>query len=97
MSLIGKINTYTCSQGHQIITIDRDEGVTPMFINCPFCEKEGKENISTSCMYSCPQDWVPTHEWYKPQHEEIAMLREDFKDHIERGGLLFREIKKESK
>jgi len=81
-------------KSHQIVTIDRDEGNTPMFIDCPVCGSR-----ATSSMYMVDQDLIPTHEWYKPTERYIQKLKKidsgwarQTVDHCERGGLLFREI-----
>lgn len=32
----GRYNVYDCEKGHELLSIDLDEGVTPMFVICPF-------------------------------------------------------------
>lgn len=82
-----KINIYTCPDGHQTVTVDRDEGVTPFIIDCEHgdCKKEAK-----SSFYRVDQTLIPTHEWYKPESTEGLGAWE--KEHVEMGGLSFRKI-----
>ena len=83
-----RINVYTCRNGHQLVTIDRDPGVTPMFMTCDICLER-----STSSMYADHlKNQIPTHEWYKPEPKEYAMQTESMKEHIDQGGLMFRKI-----
>lgn len=83
------INVYTCKHKHQTVTIDTVEGVTPMLIPCPQCRSE-----ATSAWYKCDQSLTPTHEWYKPSSDEELKLTPAAYDHVRRGGLLLRKIKK---
>lgn len=107
------INVYTCSNGHRTVTIDREHGATPMFIECDECTS-GKpadkkdliigrlnqpENMGGSCMYMCPQDLIPTHEWYKPNEKELKQMEKlmgegwpSMKQHLDMGGLAYRKI-----
>lgn len=32
----GRYNVYDCEKGHELLSIDLDEGVTPMMVPCPF-------------------------------------------------------------
>lgn len=84
----GLKNIYQCPNGHILITIDTDEGTTPFMTMCPSCGER-----STSRVYRVPQDLIPTHEWYKAKIKKN--MSEWTKDHIERGGLILRPIKKE--
>lgn len=88
MSFKGKKNIYTCSTcGAKIITVDLDEGTTPMFLSCratPNCAGR-----MSSAMYQVDQTQQPTHEWYKP----TGKVRGAFREHVERGGLLIRVVK----
>lgn len=91
-----RINVYTCkSCGHQIVTIDIEEGVTPFMIDCKICKKD-----ATSSFYRVPEGLVPTHEWYKPTVKELkklyghnANLLMNMKDHVKSGGLDLRKKK----
>lgn len=109
MSTEGKKNAYFCEscQGY-VITIDRDEGVTPMFLACrvkgdPKDAANDCDGRMTSTMYPDepwpPEDGYgnaiptePTWEWYKPDAEETAKLEPGTREHVERGGLMLRQI-----
>lgn len=84
-----KINRYTCPDGHQTITIDIDDGTTPMFLNCRTnaCGKQ-----ATSSFYQVPDGLLPEYEWYKPT--DIKKVEKISRDHVRRGGLLIRKIRK---
>ena len=92
----GKVNCYTCSQCGQITkTIDIDNGVTPMGIECPYCHGEA--------MSSFYQDIAPnigvTYEWYRPYLVDVlGMINKQFftVNHILHGGLLRRPCEKKS-
>lgn len=91
----GQINVYTCiSCGRKAVTVDREEGVTPFTITCPFCEKSEAQ----SHFYRVPQDLDPMYEWYKPDEAELGDLmsfeegRDVYDNHIKRGGLVMRKI-----
>jgi hypothetical protein len=86
-------NAYICQECYKVtLTVHVNDGVTPMFINCPSCK-----NICTSFGYRLPPPLMasfngkllPTHEWYKP--ESMQGLTEGEKQHIEQGGVLLRE------
>lgn len=84
------INCYTCSAGHKTVTIDRDEGTTPMFLNCQ--EQDcGKQAISS--MYMDCDGLVPEHEWYKPNILDVSPMD---MEHVLMGGLLIRKIGEQS-
>ena len=95
-----KINAYICPKLHHTITIDIDQGTTPMFLQCPECKLR-----AVSMMYNVVQNLEPGYEWYKPKEADIirevkeaTSKREDaydsvlaaMKDHVSNGGLLFR-------
>jgi hypothetical protein len=87
------INTYTCPEcGWQIVTITRVEGVTPAFIRC-----EGRRcDVNTlpgaiSAMYCVNQSLTPTHEWYRPDANELVEKPWAL-EHVTMGGLLLRKI-----
>ena len=57
------------------------------------------ENMGGSCMYMCPQDLTPTHEWYKPNELELKQMEKlmgngwpSMKQHLDMGGLAYRKI-----
>lgn len=99
----GKKNAYICPRLHATITIDREEGTTPMFLMCPVCEEQ-----AVSKMYQLDQSLEPTHEWYKPDEKEIEdeitslhklapgmqkeHIEQSIREHVTMGGLLFRSI-----
>lgn len=96
-------NAYVCDLLHGTVTINRDNGTTPMFIECPQCRER-----ATSRMGKVSETLIPTHEWYKPdEHEKKAeitrimqqnrdankdMISKVVSDHVSRGGLLIRKI-----
>ena len=85
-----KINIYQCQAcNHSIVTRDTDNGTTPMFLGCVMMKCQGK---MASRMYRVPQDLKPSHEWYRPSYRAFQKLPENWKPHVEMGGLLFREI-----
>lgn len=90
MNLKGKRNRYTCEHCSQsIVTIDRDEGVTPYCLLCkvtPYCK-----GFMQSAMYRGIWE-EPTHEWRKPTPEEYATLHESVKLHVDMGGLCLHRI-----
>lgn len=88
-----RFNVYTCDNGHQTKTVDRHYGVTPMFIPCPTC----KARAASSFYKDIRPDLEPTHEWYVPSLEETLKFNKKcppMVDHILRGGLEFRLIKR---
>lgn len=97
-----KKNAYTCPMLHSTVTIDKDKGVTPMFIGCPVCNER-----ASSRMYNVDQSLVPTHEWFKPTEAELEKeaksiaiaLNANYKiiyaglnDHVKQGGLIMQPI-----
>jgi len=92
----GKVNCYTCTQCGRITkTIDKDNGVTPMGIECPYCHGDA--------MSSFYEDIAPnisaTYEWYRPAQEDVlAMVDRQFftVNHILSGGLLRRKCENRS-
>lgn len=100
-----KLNAYICPKLHHVITVNKADGVTPMFISCDKCGER-----ASSRMYNVDQSLTPTHEWYKPTPEElekavqetvteqkieakdVEMVRNSFKQHVDDGGLLLRKI-----
>jgi hypothetical protein len=83
-----RINSYDCPRGHSTVTIDVDEGVTPMFLNCRTvnCGLQAR-----SSFYHVPVGLKPEFEWYKPT--DIKKLNPAEKEHVNKGGLLIRKIK----
>jgi len=88
----GKKNIYLCDycgRGH--VTLDVDEGTTPMFMKCLHCGGR-----CASLMYMAPQQLLakvpPAVEWYHPSDEELATLSEATQDHVRTFGLISREL-----
>ena len=85
MSLIGKCNSYRCDTCKKIIvTVDRDDGVTPFMLGCRATKNCG--GMMQSAMYT---DWRrnPTFEWRKATPEEYAKASPGMKEHFDMGGL----------
>lgn len=83
-------NAYFCKACKRIIiTVDVNEGVTPMFIQCPECYCP-----ATSFMYQLPGALhlgvEAEYEWYKPSESETLLLSKGEADHVFNGGLLMR-------
>jgi hypothetical protein len=102
-------NAYYCDacRGY-VVTVDRDEGVTPMFLACrvkgePTDARNRCKGQMVSMMYP-PEPWpekdgygaqiptTPTWEWYSPDADERAALDDATSAHVEKGGLLLRRI-----
>lgn len=85
----GKLNIYVCDECHgHIVTVDKDDGVTPFMIGC---EAKGCKAVMKSSFYRVfDQSMAPTHEWYRPTEPEIATLQRGAADHVRQGGLMLR-------
>lgn len=102
-------NAYYCEEckGY-VVTIDRDKGVTPMFLACrvkgdPTDPRNDCKGTSRSMMYPA-QPWPetdgfgqpiptePTWEWYAPGTDEANALSREAFEHVRKGGLLLRRI-----
>jgi hypothetical protein len=95
VDLSNRVNCYVCeSCKHITKTKDVDSGVTPFMIHCEMCGGWAK---STMYRDIAPQQ-NPTFEWYRPSLEETISKNENNPqfdlEHVLRGGLLKREIKK---
>lgn len=67
----GKLNQYTCQKcGKRIVTIDRDDGVTPFMLECR--ATEGCSGPMYSSFYTVQGSPVPGFEWRNPTEEEIV-------------------------
>lgn len=87
----GRKNVYKCDAcGGWIVTIDRDAGTTPAFLACR--STEDCDGRMASMWYDVPQELEPTHEWYNPLDHEYRTLNKLERDHVDRGGLLIREV-----
>lgn len=91
---LGRRNLYMCRDcAAYIITIDRHKGVTPSFLACDSCTAGQK--VSSFYRIALLPDGDPTHEWYRPDGEElIILLRNKYgmAEHLLKGGLLLRKI-----
>jgi hypothetical protein len=88
-----KINTYTCPNGHVTVTVDTDEGTTPMMLRCRQRASDGKHNcteFAKSAFYQCDQSLTPEYEWYKPV--SLKGLSNEMKEHVKMGGLEIRKL-----
>ena len=96
---LGKINVYVCPCGHQVVTIDVDEGVTPFMIPCPTgckpVQAGFKVGLAQSSFYQVDQRHeIPEWEWYKPSSRErktLGFSRAEL-EYIKQGGLMMREL-----
>lgn len=92
-------NAYYCEKcGRYTVTVDVDEGVTPMFLACrasghdPRDPENPCDGMARSMMYP-PPPWPdhpdlnagPTWEWYRPT--DVAALPDGLREHVEKGGL----------
>ena len=87
---IERRNAYFCKACKQVtITVDIDNGTTPMFILCPNCN-----HSAVSFMYQLPGALhlgvEADYEWYKPSERETLNLSKNEADHVFNGGLLMR-------
>lgn len=86
-----RLNCYTCKEcNYSIVTIDRDEGVTPMFLAC----RNPKKCAGT--MQSHGYRGVigtPTHEWRRPPRAERRKMSTAMQEYFRKGGLELYEIK----
>jgi len=91
-------NAYFCNKCKRVtITVDVDNGVTPMFNSCIHCGE-----MASSFMYQIPgcmrfgfkEGKMVTLEadleWYKPNGSELKKLPSYEKEHVNKGGLLCR-------
>lgn len=98
-------NCYVCNVCHGLtVTVDVDEGVTPMFIRCKRIDSQYTEErvIRKQCngtarsgLYpKAPRPSTipaPKFEWYNPTTTELSKLDEETQDYVLKGGLLLRE------
>jgi hypothetical protein len=101
-------NAYWCPECHgYVVTIDLDEGVTPMFLACRVLgEPKDPANTCTGRMHSMmypeepwpaedgygnPIPTVPTWEWYMPDAAELRKMGREGREHARKGGLSLRQ------
>jgi hypothetical protein len=92
-----KLNAYRCDDcGGNTVTLDVDEGVTPMFLGCRADGTEtgcGGRAVSMGYPKGPAPSWaVPAWEWYKPGPVELRGMSPEMRDHCQRGGLALRRI-----
>ena len=106
MSKRGEINGWTCDKcGETTYCVHVDDGVTPMFLGCRATgSPDDCDGMGQSLMY--PEPPAPPYvaaavrwEWYTPAPKEKTelLLKPDVLDHVERGGLLLRELTDEGR
>jgi len=71
-----QINVYTCDYGHQTITGNINDGVTPFMIRCRGNWPHVCDSMARSCFYHCNQSLKPTHVWYKATTSRDEVARE---------------------
>lgn len=91
-----RTNIYVCEKcrGH-VVTVDRDEGVTPFMIACRDWLKGATacDGMMKSSMYRVFNPYMAaSHEWYRPNAIEIATLNRYHADHVAKGGLMLRAV-----
>jgi hypothetical protein len=83
----GRISVYTCgAEDHKLVTIEREEGVTPFVIPCQECNSEMLHRHDD-------ENAIPTHEWFKPRSGKFDKATYE---HIQKGGLILRKITEET-
>jgi hypothetical protein len=80
-----RLNRYTCQTcSGYIITVDREEGVTPFALECR-ATKDCQGDMYSS--FYRDVHGVPTYEWRKPMPAEYARMSPAMRDHVDKGGL----------
>jgi uncharacterized Zn finger protein len=91
MPFKGQKNVYICPDcGHGFVSQDVDEGTTPFTTMCLHCGQAAR-----SLFYKIPQQiltGVAAVQWYRPEPAEVINLTAAAREHVERGGLLRREV-----
>jgi len=89
----GEKNIYQCTDCcGVVVTIDRDEGVTPFMIDCK--ATKGCTGIMESHFYRCDQMYRAEFEWYRPGRLERLFLNRQTKEHFKMGGLILRKARR---
>lgn len=93
----GNLNAYVCPVCKvRLVTIDRDPGVTPAFLDCEREEHQsGKLPLMTSAFYRLSgfTDADATKEFYRPTFEDYLLIRDlNCVNHLNAGGLLLRSV-----
>lgn len=84
---VGRKNRYCCEKCQKnIITVDRDAGVTPFMLQCK--RTPGCDGWMTSRFYIVEDVWPePQYEWRKPTSREYKRMPDGMKQHVDQGGL----------
>lgn len=86
---LNRVNVYTCRDGHETFTVDRDKGTTPMLIPCLH---KGCKHDARSSMYCVPDAEEilirnePLYQWASP--ESFKQVPVNDVEHWRSGGLL---------
>ena len=90
---LAKLNYYVCVSCRKITaTVDIDEGVTPMIIDCKAGTCNGDAHSTFYRTEGYPKT-APTWEWYRPSWLGRLFLDTANKWHVDQGGLLIRRRK----
>lgn len=90
----GKYNLYICKAGHHNLSLDIDEGVTPMFLVCRFKIKHRRicGQQAHSSMYRLTPSQVQSFRpvkiiWREPSPRELRVASPAMLEHYQKGGL----------
>ena len=90
MSNVGRENFYTCDAcGAVMVTVDVDEGTTPMLTDCRTggCGGQARSGwYGPKPVGADAAKW----EWYRPAKKETRGMSTETKLHVSLGGLLLR-------
>ncbi|GEM_PF-2241886 len=87
----GEKNCYRCEKcGKAIITIDHDDGTTPMMIRCR--ATLNCEGWMMSSWYQNVPNEEPTYTWRKAKPSEYRKASVVMKDHFDKGGLALHQL-----
>jgi hypothetical protein len=71
------------------VTVDVVEGVTPFMIQCQATE-DCKGIMQSSRYRVFDQSMRPDLEWYRPTKEELMQHNANTREHVAKGGLIYR-------
>lgn len=92
----GETNLYRCERCNgTIVTIDRDDGTTPMMLRCR--ARIDCDGMMQSSWYQGMADLVPSFEWRKPTKNEYRKMSAAMRDHVDMGGLDLYPIEQEAR
>lgn len=101
MSERGEVNGWRCDNcARTMYAIHVHDGVTPMFLGCR--QTVACHGMGVSLMYPPPPVPPPVlgeikWEWYRPDDAERNRLDPQSSDHVEKGGLLLRDLTDEGR